>query len=352
MNRFLAGVGRALLFKGNNLIGVAKTLTDSTYDFSITGEDIRGGEGNALWGKFFHDSNLNVTLTDAMFKLEYIAASLGVDIQQGGLSVAEETVTAGVGGSLTVANTPVAFDGSMIGWFKKPSDENWTIGTFAANAMTATGAQAGETYCVKYFYQNANARSITIKTQYVPSELHVVIMNDLFNGDISTNPTDTAKAGRLIVDIPRLQMDGNQNLALTATGAATVALTGSALAVSSVDTCEEDPYYGTMTEEIFGAVWQDNVIALAIENGAVEIGAGDTETLTVRVVYNGMPSEIKDNSNFTFVIDEGTATGTQVSTEGVITAGETAGTGYISVTLTGYQSVEPAYAQVTVAVDG
>lgn len=349
MNRFLAGVGRALLFKGNNLIGVAKTLTDSTYDFSITGEDIRGGEGNALWGKFFHDSNLNVTLTDAMFKLEYIAASLGVDIQQGGLSVAEETVAAGVGGSLTVTHTPVAFDGSMIGWFKKPSDENWTIGTFTANAMTAAGARAGETYCVKYFYQNANARSITIKTQYVPSELHVVIMNDLFNGDISTNPSDAAKAGRLIVDIPRLQMDGNQNLALTATGAATVALTGSALAVSSVDTCEEDPYYGTMTEEIFGAVWQDNVIALAIENGDVEINANNTETLTVRVVYNGMPSEIKDNSNFTFVMNAGTATGTQVSTAGVITAGQTAGTGYISVTLTGYQSVEPAYAQVTVA---
>lgn len=349
MNRFLAGVGRALLFKGNNLIGVAKTLTDSTYDFSITGEDIRGGEGNALWGKFFHDSNLNVTLTDAMFKLEYIAASLGVDIQQGGLSVAEETVAAGVGGSLTVTHTPVAFDGSMIGWFKKPSDENWTIGTFTANAMTAAGAQAGETYCVKYFYQNANARSITIKTQYVPSELHVVIMNDLFNGDISINPSDAAKAGRLIVDIPRLQMDGNQNLALTATGAATVALTGSALAVSSVDTCEEDPYYGTMTEEIFGAVWQDNVIALAIENGDVEINANNTETLTVRVVYNGMPSEIKDNSNFTFVMNAGTATGTQVSSEGVITAGSTAGTGYISVTLTGNQSVEPAYAQVTVA---
>ena len=29
MNRFLAGVGKALLFKGNSLIGVANTLTDS-----------------------------------------------------------------------------------------------------------------------------------------------------------------------------------------------------------------------------------------------------------------------------------------------------------------------------------
>ena len=66
MNRFLAGVGRALLIKGNDLIGVAKTLTNSTFDFSITGEDVRGGMGNALWGKYFHDSALNVTLEDVI----------------------------------------------------------------------------------------------------------------------------------------------------------------------------------------------------------------------------------------------------------------------------------------------
>ena len=42
---FLSGVGRALLFKGNDLIGVAKTLTESTFDFSITAEDVRGGQG-------------------------------------------------------------------------------------------------------------------------------------------------------------------------------------------------------------------------------------------------------------------------------------------------------------------
>ncbi len=43
--QFLAGVGRALLFKGNDLIGVATTLTESTFDFTITGEEIRGGQG-------------------------------------------------------------------------------------------------------------------------------------------------------------------------------------------------------------------------------------------------------------------------------------------------------------------
>ena len=353
-NHFLAGVGRALLFRGNNLIGVARTLTESTFDFTITGEDVRGGRGNALWGKYFHDSNLAVTLTDAMFNLEYIAASLGVNVASGGLSVKEEELTVGAGGgSVTVSETPVAFDGTMIGWYKLPSDTEWQIGTLSGTTMEIPSAQANAHYCVKYFYQNENAKSITIKTQYVPAELHVVIMNDLFAGDI-TNISTAEKYGRLITDIPRLQMDGNQNLALTSTGAATVSLTGNALAVATADTCEDDPFYGTMTEEIFGATWQDDVIAIAIENGDVDLTQSASETLSVRVIFGGtVASQRKDNSNFTFAVETNpaaTATGVNVgASDGIIQAGTVAGTAVISVTLKGAPAgVEPAYALVTV----
>jgi len=51
-NKFLAGVGKALIFdpSTNNLIAVGKTLTESTFNFSISNEEIRGGQGNALFG--------------------------------------------------------------------------------------------------------------------------------------------------------------------------------------------------------------------------------------------------------------------------------------------------------------
>lgn len=208
---FLAGVGRALIFNGNNLIGVGKTLTDTTFSFSITGEEIRGGQGNALWGKYFHDSNLGITITDAMFNLEYIAASLGVDTTMGGLSVAEEQLsTAQSGTTVTLTNTPVAFDGTIIGWYKLPTqgDDEWSIAsTITGNTMIIPGAQANTEYCVKYYYQNPNAKSITINTQYVPKELHITIINDLFSGDIS-NLSSATRYGRLITDIPRFQPDG------------------------------------------------------------------------------------------------------------------------------------------------
>ena len=348
---FLAGVGRALLFKGNDLIGVAKTLTESTFDFSITAEDVRGGQGNGLLGRYFHDSNMQVTLVDAMFDLQYMALSLGVNLESGGLSVKEEELAVGTDGTVTASETPVAFNGSMIGWYKKPSDTEWSIGTFTGSKMAISGASQSDPYCVKYFYINENAKSIKIKSQYVPSELHVVIMNDLYSGDVGSQ-SDATRYGRLITDIPRLQMDGNQTLNLTATSAATINLTGSALAVLSGDSCEDDPFYGTMTEEIYGAKWQDDVVALAVENSEIELATTESEALIVRAVFGaGMASQRKDNSNFTFSVvnsPASTATGTNVDTSGVVKAGSQAGVAVVQVVLTGAPDVAPAFVTVTV----
>ena len=288
----------------------------------------------------------------AMFDINYIALSLGVNVEQGGLSVKEEKLTVGTDGAITTTETPVAFDGTMIGWYKKPSDDDWTIGTIDAKKMNIAGGTQGDTYCVKYFYQNENAKSITIKSQYIPSTLHVVIMTDLYSGKVGTQ-SDATKYGRLIVDIPQFQLDGTQNLSLTATSAATVSLSGQALAVLDGNTCEEDPYYGTMTEEIYGAKWQDNVVALAVENADLDLESNGTETLIVRAVYGqGMASQRKDNSNFTFTKVTSlaaTATGVSVSTEGVVSAGTVTGVAVIEVSLTGASNVSPAYVTVTVA---
>ena len=350
-NHFLAGVGRALLFKGNDLIGVAKTLTESTFDFSITAEDVRGGQGNGLLGRYFHDSTLTATLTDAMFDLNYMALSLGVNIESGGLSVKEEELTATTG-AVTVTETPVAFDGTMIGWYKKPTDSDWQIGTIAGTTMTIAGATAGQVYCVKYFYQNENAKSITIKSQYVPATLHVVVMTDLYSGKVGTQ-SDATRYGRLIVDIPQFQLEGNQNLSLTATSAATINLTGMALAVLDGATCEEDPYYGTMTEEIYGAKWQDDVVAIAVENAEMELSTNASETLIVRAVYGkGMASQRKDNSNFTFTkVTSPAATATALTVganDGVVSAGAQTGVAVIEVSLTDAPNVSPAFVNVTV----
>lgn len=330
----------------------AKTLTENSFNFGISSEEIRGGQGNALWGKYFHDSSMNLSLTDAMFKLEYVAATLGVDVQMGGLVVYEspaagdKVVSDGV---ITLTNTATKFDGAAIGWYKKPSDANWSVGTINdSNQLVIPNAEANDYYCIKYFYQAESARSITIKSQYVPKVLHVVIMNDLYSGDPQNLGTST-RYGRLITDIPAFQLDGSQDLSLTATSAATVSLAGSALAVEDGDSCEEDPYYGTMTEYINGTSWKDAVVALGVENSEMELLYDETETAIVRVIYGGsVASQRKANSNFTFTVKSGTSA--TVANTGIVTASAaTAGVTVIEVALTGVDSVEPAYIYVTVS---
>ena len=353
MKKFLAGVARAILLRGNTIIGVANTLITSGFDFTIASEEIRGGQGNGLFGKYFHDSALNVTIEDAMFNLEYVAASLGTTLRQGGLSFKEEESTVTTAKQIPLSTTPLALEGSLVAWYSKPGQDNWITGTVKnANGkyyIDVEAATVGEKYCIKYFWQNENAESIVIPVQYVPAELHVILINDEFSGE-AIDSIDTTAIGRLITDIPRLQLAGEQNLALSATGAATTSLSGSALAVASDATsCETDAYYGTMTEEIFGATWQDNVVALAIENNDIELTTSATTTLSVYAVYGGnKASQKKDNSNFTFSVVGGSSSVITVDATGLVTA-KGIGSAYVQVTLTGKDNVAPAYAQVTVA---
>src|SRR5574344_1919462 len=229
MKKFLAGVARAILLRGNTIIGVANTLITSGFDFTIASEEIRGGQGNGLFGKYFHDSALNVTIEDAMFNLEYVAASLGTTLRQGGLSFKEEEATVATAKQIPLSTTPLALEGSLVAWYSKPGQDNWITGTVKnANGkyyIDVEAATVGEKYCIKYFWQNENAESIVIPVQYVPAELHVILINDEYSGE-AIDASDVTTIGRLITDIPRLQLDGAQNLALTATGAATTSLSG------------------------------------------------------------------------------------------------------------------------------
>lgn len=351
VEKFLANVGTALIFRGNEFAGVGNFLTENTFSFSASPNEVRGGANNPLLGRWFSDSTLNVTITNATFKLEYLAWSLGTTIEQGGTSFyesqdGEKVVTAG---QIELKNKPAAFNGAMIGWYKKPAETGWSIGAITETGgkyyLAVSGAQVNDIYCIKYPYMDENARMIAIPADFNPDELHVVLLNDLYNADINTNSA-ASKVGRLITDIPRLSLDPSQDLTLNATSSAPTQLTGTALRYTSGESCESTAVYGTMTEQVYGAKWQDNVIALACENSDMALGTSEKETAIIRVVYGGSTaSQRKDNSNFTFAVVSGDST---VDNKGVVTAAATAGKTVISVTLDGYASVAPAYIYVDV----
>ena len=349
--KFLANVGTALIFRGNEFVGVGNTLTENTFSFSASPNEVRGGASNPLLGRWFSDSTLNVTITNATFKLEYLAWSLGTTIEQGGTSFyesqdGEKVVTAG---QIELKNKPAAFNGAMIGWYKKPAETGWSIGAITESGgkyyLTVAGAQQNDVYCIKYPYMDENARMMAIPADFAPEELHIVLLNDLYNADINSDAS-ASKVGRLITDIPRLGLDPSQDLTLNATSSAPTQLTGTALRYVASEGCTADASYGTMTEQIYGAKWQDSVKFIAPENGDIDLSTGETETLIMRVIYGGsVASQRKDNSNFTFTVLEGDS---NVSASGVVTAAGTAGKTVIGITLTGYANVPQAFAYVSV----
>lgn len=277
---------------------------------------------------------------------------MGTTIEQGGTSFYESTgagekvVTAG---QIELKHTPAAFNGTMIGWYKKPTDTGWSIGAISETGnkyyMAISGAQPNDVYCIKYPYMDENARMMTIPADFNPDELHVVLLNDLYNADINTD-SSASVIGRLITDIPRLGLDPSQDLTLNATSSAPTQISGTAFRYSSGTGCSNEATYGTMTEQVYGAKWQDNVQFIAPENGDMELTTSAKETIIMRVVYGGsVSSQRKDNSNFTFTVLDGDS---QVSTSGEVTAAGSAGKTIIGVTLTGYANVPQAFVYVNV----
>lgn len=328
---FIAGVGRALLFKGETLFADCRTLADSSITIGVTAEDIRGGEGNKLWGQYFHDSSFSMKLTDIMFNLEYVAANVGAEIAAGGDVFKTESLKA-EGGVLTLAKAPVPVvtNGQAKVFYRKASDANAEMLAIAAtsNKVTVGGADDNDDYCVLYRYTDDAAQVVTVNAQFIPETLHAVLTVALYAGD-SCNVESATKAGEIEIDIPRFQLTGAMDISMTATGASQTPLEGNALA-SGCAGCDGDGIYATITKVLFNANWYDNVEGLIIEDNYVEINAGEYNRQLIVYAYyrDGAPKQI-DASKLNFAIDP--AIGLTVSEAGLVSGNATTGTGIITV---------------------
>lgn len=211
MSYLVAGVGTIQLIdpSTNALILTSKTLTDEGINFGSTAEEARGGMGNALLGKYYHDTSFGLTLTDQLFDLQYLALNCGGSIQATSDVLKNEQVTVTVANTLTVSNTPSMFNKEYIGWAKKPSEDDsaYRLVTFNGKDGTLAGASVGEVYCVKYFYGDSSARKFIVNTAYVPSTVHAIATFPLFKAGTTTeNFTSSSQIGEIQVDIPNFQL--------------------------------------------------------------------------------------------------------------------------------------------------
>ena len=284
----MAGVATVDMFDGDKLFGSATTLTESSLNIGISAEDVRGGEGAGLLGRYFHTSTFELTLTDALFNMEYIAKSVGAEVQAGADVMMNEQLTTDAT-TLTLSKTPVPMGcGDTYVWYRGVNDEAWTAAKPVQKAITVPAAG---TYCVKYFYKNAAASKIRIASDYVPATLRLVLKENLYAAG-ETNNSQT-KVGYVLINIPRFQLDGSQELSMSMTGASTTSLKGMALISDGCNAgCEGAGYYADMIQVLDAASWTDGIIALAVDGGKIKTGV---EAKVYAIYANKTPKLITDD---------------------------------------------------------
>ena len=349
--QFLAGAATVDMLVGDQLIATATTLLDSSITVGSTAEEVRGGPGAKLLGKYYHTSTFDINLTDVLFKLEYFAFQTGSAIQQIADVFTSEQVTLGAGGSGTITGTPAVYQSyGTIGWAAKPGSDAYQKITFTEKAFTVAGAKEGDIYCVKYISTDNAARQITISSSFIPSEVTLVMTANLYRADGrgENDVNNSSKIGIVQVLVPRFQFNGSMELSMTSTGVANSPIAGSALDNPSAD-CSDGGYYAIITEQLSGSSWYDNVFALAIEDSDIELATTTgTATLSVYALpLNGAAFKPPyEDLTFTSAAN-GTATVTQ---EGVVT-GVAKGSTTVTVSIKNKAGVE-AIANITVPAAG
>lgn len=353
--RILTGVANVDIFKGDELIATAKTLLDSSITVGVSAEDIRGGQGAQLFGKYYHSSTFDINLTDTMFKLEYIAFQTGSTISMGSEIFSDESTTLGADGLGIIQGTPIAYGSyGVIGWVTVAGQEEYQKVALTLNddnkyTFTFPGGAAGDEVCIKYVTEDAATRVISVSSNFIPDTVHLVMTANLYDGGsgASNEGTSGTRVGYITVDVPRFQFNGSQELAMSATGVASTPIAGSALASISAN-CNQSGYYAEIKETIIGSKWYDNVIMLAIEDSDFTLNAPETRNLKVYAVPRNGSSFLANNANLTFT-SANADTATVGANTGVVTA-VAAGTTQIVVTITDKPDVE-GVANVTVTAN-
>lgn len=297
---FLASVANVDAFRNEN--GVlnhvlsARTLTDSSIGFSSTQEEVRAGQGAKLYGRFNHDTSMTLSLTDAMFDLNYIRLQIGAEnITDGATIIKNDSAATYNNGTLTLSEVPQAIgnacglDAIVIwahahGCDSTAQDVSITLSATQAGSKTITISNEADkaafeaiadpvdhSICAEYFVLDSSnqTEAIRLVANYIPAELVIIMRAQLFAGEAGATSNGTA-AGYVTVKVPRFQLDGSFDLSMAMSSASTFALNGTALAVED-GTCDGAGVYGEITVNYTseGAIAYK---AIFIDNDTVHVG--------------------------------------------------------------------------------
>ena len=329
MKKFLVSTADVYGYDSNdNLLFVGKTLLDSSIETTLSNTDVRAGKGNQLQYIYYHTAEMNITINEAQFSLEFLALNTGSSIETGANIWTEESVTVTNGAGVVTQGTPLAIQTQTIyGWVTK---EDGTVErvAFSGAGFTLADSSYNGTVCVRYYTNDASARKVTVYADMLPSTIRLVMVGTLASSDSTTNQIGTVQ-----IEVPRASMTGAFTLSMTPDAVAQTPLSVRALAsTETAGGCSGNrPIYATITEKVNGAKWYDNVIALAIKGGDFNLKSGDSKTLQVYAIKNdGSAAFLAPVGGITFVSSETS----KATVEGGIVSGVGAGSSTIKATIT------------------
>jgi len=324
--RFLNNVGN-FAFYDNRVNQVAFTGSFATsYAIEITGTntDTRAGRGNPLIYRSFSDRNVAITLTLQEFNLEYIAATVGSDIDYGlaELFVIERSIPVDGNGIATLDELAT---GSVS--VRLPDRSRVEVPATPENTidLSAFGLNEGDCVSVTYMYMG-DAKSVTISADQMPRIGRLVMEGVLSDSRVG-------EVGKLIVDIPSFSLDGSLSITMNADGSTSQsAIAGTALAVDGT-ACGEGSVYGYAREVISGET--PRIVDLIASPSPIELEALPSPTTQLISVIGSrgvMYSEVGiSNTECAFVSD--TPAVATVDANGLVTA-VSAGSAIITITHT------------------
>ena len=226
MKKFLVSVADVYGYDSNDtLLFVGKTLLDSSIETTLSNTDVRGGRGNQLQYIYYHTAEMNITVNETQFSLEFLALNTGTNIQMGADMFVEESVTLDKGQGTVTTGTPLALTtGLLYGWVTK-ADGTVVRVTFTGSNFNIGDPNNNETVCVRYYTKVNSARQITINADMLPSSIRLVMEAQLCSSDSTTN-----QIGVVQVIVPKASMTGQFTLSMTADGVSQTPLTIRALA--------------------------------------------------------------------------------------------------------------------------
>ena len=360
-NLYAVGVGDFIAYKGEQLVAVGKVNTETSFSFSSSNLDIRGGKRAPLLLRYNHSSEASFNIISAAYNPDIWRASSGGKVADGSNGVEdhrklsfEEALTIPAEGARTVtlthtpvvcgdlpANVWVRYNGMTIGVIRNVTSRTITIPSDEGFEVIPAGAKI----CVVYNYQNSASYAVTIPAEIQPEIWHIFI-----DVDVATDKSGSGIVGRTIIEIPLAQLDPAQEFNATVDGYSSSNITGMMLADKNGNGCGNGGgVYAYINTELFDRKWYDNVYRIVNDIDDVEVSTNGSYTLSLIGLEVGGTYQFLGTDTYgtadgiSFVFSAGTATGSTFnSTTGVFTAGATAGTATVTVTCPSKPAI-PAY---------